>query len=64
MIQTIRAADLDNFANGKFSFYIPGGHPTNPNFTLRDNGGKTQKSNIIYKSNLLICVAVKYMFGS
>ncbi|XP_051267217.1 cadherin-18-like isoform X2 [Dicentrarchus labrax] len=38
VIQTIRAADLDNFANGKFSFYVPADHPANPNFTLKDNG--------------------------
>ncbi|TMS09615.1 Cadherin-18, partial [Larimichthys crocea] len=38
VIQTIRAADLDNFANGKFSFYMPPEHPANPNFTLKDNG--------------------------
>ncbi|KAG8014357.1 Cadherin-18 [Nibea albiflora] len=39
VIQTIRAADLDNFANGKFSIYMPPEHPANPNFTLKDNGG-------------------------
>uniref|UniRef100_A0A671VQ38 Cadherin-12 n=1 Tax=Sparus aurata TaxID=8175 RepID=A0A671VQ38_SPAAU len=38
VIQTIRAADLDNFANGKFSFEVPAEHPANPNFTLKDNG--------------------------
>ncbi|XP_051267208.1 cadherin-18-like isoform X1 [Dicentrarchus labrax] len=41
VIQTIRAADLDNFANGKFSFYVPADHPANPNFTLKDNGDNT-----------------------
>ncbi|XP_070829577.1 cadherin-18-like [Chaetodon trifascialis] len=41
VIQTIRAADLDNFANGKFSFYVPAEHPANPNFTLKDNGDNT-----------------------
>uniref|UniRef100_UPI0037E73B85 cadherin-18-like n=1 Tax=Semicossyphus pulcher TaxID=241346 RepID=UPI0037E73B85 len=41
VIQTIRAADLDNFANGKFSFYVPAEHPANPNFTLKDNGDST-----------------------
>ncbi|XP_070700420.1 cadherin-18-like [Pempheris klunzingeri] len=41
VIQTIRAADLDNFANGKFSFYTPAEHPANPNFTLKDNGDNT-----------------------
>ncbi|XP_073346962.1 cadherin-18-like [Pagrus major] len=41
VIQTIRAADLDNFANGKFSFYVPAEHPANPNFTLKDNADNT-----------------------
>ncbi|XP_074545110.1 cadherin-18-like [Halichoeres trimaculatus] len=41
VIQTIRAADLDNFANGKFSFYVPADYPANPNFTLKDNGDMT-----------------------
>ncbi|KAJ0012089.1 hypothetical protein NQD34_013064 [Periophthalmus magnuspinnatus] len=41
VIQTIRAADRDNFANGKFSFRVPPEHQVNPNFTIRDNGGKT-----------------------
>ena len=44
MIQTIRAADLDNFANGKFSFNVPAEIPANPNFIVRDNGGKTLKA--------------------
>uniref|UniRef100_A0A8C6SS67 Cadherin domain-containing protein n=1 Tax=Neogobius melanostomus TaxID=47308 RepID=A0A8C6SS67_9GOBI len=38
VIQTIRAADRDNFANGKFSFRIPPEQQVNPNFTIRDNG--------------------------
>ncbi|CAJ1087308.1 cadherin-18-like [Xyrichtys novacula] len=38
VIQTIRAADLDNFGNGKFSFYVPADYQANPNFTLKDNG--------------------------
>uniref|UniRef100_A0A673CIZ3 Cadherin 18 n=1 Tax=Sphaeramia orbicularis TaxID=375764 RepID=A0A673CIZ3_9TELE len=41
VIQTIRAADRDNFANGKFSFRVPPELPANPNFTIRDNGGKS-----------------------
>uniref|UniRef100_A0A3Q1HRW2 Cadherin domain-containing protein n=1 Tax=Anabas testudineus TaxID=64144 RepID=A0A3Q1HRW2_ANATE len=41
VIQNIRAADLDNFANGKFSFYVPAEHQVNANFTMKDNGGKT-----------------------
>ncbi|KAM3604810.1 uncharacterized protein V6R79_016461 [Siganus canaliculatus] len=41
VIQTIRAADLDNFANGRFSFYMPAEQPFNPNFTLKDNGDNT-----------------------
>ncbi|XP_040910825.1 cadherin-18-like [Toxotes jaculatrix] len=41
VIQTIRAADLDNFANGKFSFYMPAEHQVNPNFTVKDNGDST-----------------------
>lgn len=41
VIQTIRAADLDNFANGRFSFYVPNEHQANTNFTVKDNGGKT-----------------------
>lgn len=49
VIQTIRAADLDNFANGRFSFYVPAEHPANPNFTLKDNGGKTLVSREVVK---------------
>ncbi|XP_042284013.1 cadherin-18-like isoform X1 [Thunnus maccoyii] len=41
VIQTIRAADLDNFANGRFSFYVPAEHQVNPNFTVKDNGDNT-----------------------
>ncbi|XP_059199940.1 cadherin-18-like [Centropristis striata] len=41
VIQTIRAADLDNFANGRFSFYVPAELPANPNFTVKDNGDNT-----------------------
>ncbi|XP_030016648.1 cadherin-18-like [Sphaeramia orbicularis] len=41
VIQTIRAADRDNFANGKFSFRVPPELPANPNFTIRDNGDNT-----------------------
>ncbi|XP_069581684.1 cadherin-18-like [Brachyistius frenatus] len=41
VIQTIRAADLDNFANGKFSFYTPADHQVNTNFTVKDNGDNT-----------------------
>ncbi|XP_028283377.1 cadherin-18-like [Parambassis ranga] len=41
VIQTIRAADLDNFANGKFSFYVPNEHQANTNFTVKDNGDNT-----------------------
>ncbi|KAM6990623.1 cadherin-18-like [Tautogolabrus adspersus] len=41
VVQTLRAADLDNFANGKFSFYVPAEYPANPNFTLKDNGDST-----------------------
>nr|XP_033960130.1 cadherin-18-like [Pseudochaenichthys georgianus] len=41
LIQTLRAADLDNFANGMFSFYFPAGIPTNPHFTVKDNGDHT-----------------------
>nr|XP_020469022.1 cadherin-18-like isoform X2 [Monopterus albus] len=39
VIQTVRAADRDNFANGKFSFYVPDEHQVNANFTVKDNGG-------------------------
>ena len=41
VIQTIRATDLDDFANGKFSFYVPAEQPVDGNFTVKDNGGKT-----------------------
>ncbi|CAB1440039.1 unnamed protein product [Pleuronectes platessa] len=41
VIQTIRATDLDNFANGKFSFYVPAEQPVGGNFTLKDNGDNT-----------------------
>ncbi|XP_042353451.1 cadherin-18-like [Plectropomus leopardus] len=41
VIQTIRAADLDSFANGKFSFYVPAELPANPNFTVKDNRDNT-----------------------
>ncbi|XP_018551424.2 LOW QUALITY PROTEIN: cadherin-18-like [Lates calcarifer] len=41
VIQTIRAADLDNFANGKFSFYVPAEHQVDANFTVKDNGDNT-----------------------
>ncbi|XP_069367710.1 cadherin-18-like isoform X2 [Paralichthys olivaceus] len=41
VIQTIRATDLDNFANGKFSFYVPAEHQVDANFTVKDNGGET-----------------------
>ncbi|XP_051556277.1 cadherin-18-like [Myxocyprinus asiaticus] len=37
VIQTIRATDKDNFANGGFSFALPEDLPENPNFTLKDN---------------------------
>ncbi|KAB5535434.1 hypothetical protein PHYPO_G00117610 [Pangasianodon hypophthalmus] len=37
VIQTIRATDRDNFANGRFSFALPADVPANPNFTLKDN---------------------------
>ncbi|KAK5859423.1 hypothetical protein PBY51_020978 [Eleginops maclovinus] len=41
LIQTLRAADMDNFANGKFSFKVPAGITANPNFTVKDNGDNT-----------------------
>ncbi|XP_054479563.1 cadherin-18-like [Anoplopoma fimbria] len=41
VIQTIRAEDLDNFANGRFSFSVPAGLPASPNFTVKDNGDNT-----------------------
>ncbi|KAJ8336994.1 hypothetical protein SKAU_G00382140 [Synaphobranchus kaupii] len=37
VIQTIRAVDKDDFANGRFSFTLPSDLPVNPNFTLKDN---------------------------
>ncbi|XP_060729471.1 cadherin-18-like [Tachysurus vachellii] len=37
VIQTIRATDRDNFANGRFSFALSANVPANPNFTLKDN---------------------------
>uniref|UniRef100_A0A673CGL3 Cadherin 18 n=1 Tax=Sphaeramia orbicularis TaxID=375764 RepID=A0A673CGL3_9TELE len=52
VIQTIRAADRDNFANGKFSFRVPPELPANPNFTIRDNGERTaaaQPSRHVYQ---------------
>lgn len=39
VIQTIRAMDRDNFANGRFSFALPADVRANPNFTLKDNEG-------------------------
>uniref|UniRef100_A0A671K2D2 Cadherin-18-like n=1 Tax=Sinocyclocheilus anshuiensis TaxID=1608454 RepID=A0A671K2D2_9TELE len=41
VIQTIRATDKDNFANGRFTFALPEDLPANPNFTLKDNEGQT-----------------------
>ncbi|XP_027033264.2 cadherin-18 [Tachysurus fulvidraco] len=42
IIQTISAVDKDDFANGpRFYFSFPGGIPTNPNFTLKDNEDST-----------------------
>lgn len=42
MIQTISALDKDDFANGqRFSFALPSQLPVNPNFTLKDNEGKS-----------------------
>ncbi|XP_058499608.1 cadherin-18-like [Solea solea] len=41
VIQTIRAADLDNFANGKFSFSVPNDRQLDANFTVKDNGDST-----------------------
>uniref|UniRef100_A0AAQ5XP15 Cadherin 18 n=1 Tax=Amphiprion ocellaris TaxID=80972 RepID=A0AAQ5XP15_AMPOC len=41
VIQTIRAADLDNFANGKFSFFVPPEHQVKTNFTVKDNRDNT-----------------------
>uniref|UniRef100_A0AAY4ADG8 Cadherin domain-containing protein n=1 Tax=Denticeps clupeoides TaxID=299321 RepID=A0AAY4ADG8_9TELE len=37
VIQIVRATDKDDFANGRFSFSLPGDLPVNPNFTLKDN---------------------------
>ncbi|XP_041964529.1 cadherin-18a [Alosa sapidissima] len=37
VIQTIKATDKDNFANGHFSFTLPSDPPGNRNFTLKDN---------------------------
>ncbi|TRY64619.1 hypothetical protein DNTS_017041 [Danionella cerebrum] len=37
VIQTIRATDKDNFANGRFTFALPKDLPANPNFTVKDN---------------------------
>lgn len=57
VIQTIQAADLDTFANGKFSFYLPAEDPVNPNFTLRDNGGTTLSQTRVTCCSLL-CITV------
>lgn len=43
IVQTIRATDRDNFANGHFSFAPPADLPANPNFTLKDNEGTKEK---------------------
>lgn len=54
VVQTIRAADLDDFANGKFSFFVPAEHQIKTNFTVKDNSGKTSVSkwlNIQYLLN-------------
>uniref|UniRef100_A0A672FSQ3 Cadherin 18 n=1 Tax=Salarias fasciatus TaxID=181472 RepID=A0A672FSQ3_SALFA len=40
VIQTIHAADQDNFANGKFSFHVPADYQIHTNFSVKDNGGK------------------------
>uniref|UniRef100_A0A3P8Y8A2 Cadherin-12 n=1 Tax=Esox lucius TaxID=8010 RepID=A0A3P8Y8A2_ESOLU len=40
VIQTVRPSDMDNFANGRFSFALPNDLPVNPNFTLKDNEGR------------------------
>uniref|UniRef100_A0A668AQ11 Cadherin 18 n=1 Tax=Myripristis murdjan TaxID=586833 RepID=A0A668AQ11_9TELE len=60
VIQTIRAADLDNFANGKFSFSLPAEHSFNPNFTLKDNGGKTPyiEKNVAQSLWVAFCVSL------
>ncbi|XP_041752095.2 cadherin-18 [Coregonus clupeaformis] len=41
VIQTVRPSDMDNFANGRFSFALPIDLPVNPNFTLKDNEDNT-----------------------
>ncbi|XP_013995895.1 cadherin-18 [Salmo salar] len=41
VIQTVRPSDMDNFANGRFSFALPSDFPVNPNFTLKDNEDNT-----------------------
>ncbi|XP_038652433.1 cadherin-18-like isoform X1 [Scyliorhinus canicula] len=42
VIQTVRAVDKDDFANGpRFYFSFVEGFPPNPNFTLRDNKDST-----------------------
>uniref|UniRef100_A0A8D3DFS8 Cadherin domain-containing protein n=1 Tax=Scophthalmus maximus TaxID=52904 RepID=A0A8D3DFS8_SCOMX len=41
VVQTIRAADLDDFANGKFSFFVPAEHQIKTNFTVKDNSDNT-----------------------
>uniref|UniRef100_A0A8C7ZC32 Cadherin 18 n=1 Tax=Oryzias sinensis TaxID=183150 RepID=A0A8C7ZC32_9TELE len=42
VIQTVRAVDKDDFANGqRFSFALPSQLPVNPNFTLKDNEDST-----------------------
>ncbi|AWP04740.1 putative cadherin-18-like [Scophthalmus maximus] len=43
VVQTIRAADLDDFANGKFSFFVPDEHQIKTNFTVKDNSVYTTK---------------------
>lgn len=56
VIQSIRAADLDSSANGKFSYYLPAEDPVKPNFTLRDNGGTT-----LSQSRATCCLTVKML---
>ncbi|KAJ8012034.1 hypothetical protein DPEC_G00064500 [Dallia pectoralis] len=41
VIQTVRPLDMDNFANGRFSFAPPNDLQVNPNFTLKDNEDNT-----------------------
>nr|XP_060630666.1 cadherin-18 isoform X2 [Anolis sagrei ordinatus] len=42
VIQTISATDKDDFANGqRFYFSLDDSFPSNPNFTLKDNGDNT-----------------------